>query len=168
MEKAQARIMALKGRKSLASHNKSIDLVNKIIESNILASFKHIGIYYPIGGELDIRGLASYYSDKSFYLPITREEISFKPYSDRLTKGVFNTYEPVDGDIIARDLIDCFIIPCVCISKGNRRVGYGKGYYDRYLEGYKGMKLGICYKEYGSMDINTDSFDLILDYKFLG
>ena len=109
------------------------------------------------------------YPNKNFYLPITREEISFIKYNkdDILIPGPFKTKEPV-GDIISRDLIECFLIPCVAITKDNKRIGYGKGYYDRYLSNYNGLKIGICYKSYASVDVDADFYDVKLDYKILG
>ena len=168
MEKKKARSIALEERKGFDPRSRSLALVNKIIESKILDKFNNIGIYYPIGYEMDITPLVDYYSDKSFYLPIIREEIAFKPYSNILVKGLFHSYEPKYGEIVERDSIDCFIIPCVGISVNNRRIGYGKGYYDKYLEGYNGYKIGISYKEHGSLDCDTDIFDLVLDEKILG
>ena len=70
--------------------------------------------------------------------------------------------------IVSRDKIDCLVIPCVAISKDNRRVGYGKGYYDRYLAGYNGYKIGITYNECNNLDIDTDDFDVKLDEIIVG
>ena len=71
------------------------------------------------------------------------------------------------GSIRNRDEIECFIIPCVALSLHNQRLGYGKGYYDRYLAGYKGLKIGIVYKN-AILDIDMDSYDLVLDIVYSG
>ena len=167
MEKNIARKKLLELRKGLDSNNISKKIIEEIIKSNILKDYKNIGIYYPIGNEINIMDLIDNYPNKNFYLPITREEIHFIKYNknDKLIKAKFNTYEPI-GDIINRDIIDCFIIPCVGISKDNKRLGYGKGYYDRYLSDYKGLKIGVCYKELTNIDIKMDDFDLSLDVIF--
>lgn len=167
MNKKEARAYALKN-KHMDKKESSLSLVNNIIESNVLEKFKHIGIYYPIGDEMSVLKLLSHYPDKSFYLPITKENIDFISYKleDPLYDGKFKTKEP-KGTITRRDDIECFIIPCVAISKDNKRVGYGKGYYDRYLEGYSGLKIGVCYKE-NILDVVTDSYDISLDIVFTG
>ena len=61
-----------------------------------------------------------------------------------------------------------FLIPCVGITNENKRIGYGKGYYDRYLSGYSGLKIGIVYKELNNIDLKCDIYDVILDMVFEG
>ena len=167
MNKIEARKKALDIRKELDSNTISNKIVEEIIKSNILDSYNHIGIYYPIGNEINIIGLLDYYKDKNFYLPITRDEIHFIKYqtNDKLVKAKFNTYEPI-GEIVNRSNIECFIIPCVAISANNKRLGYGKGYYDRYLSNYDGLKIGVCYKELTNIDIIMDEHDIKLDKVF--
>lgn len=169
MDKNYIRKEALKDRKNCDSNTISKKVLDTIIEKKLLDKFKRIGIYYPIGNEINIMGLIDHYKDKEFYLPKTNEEIEFIHYKkgDLLIDGPFKTKEP-KGESVNRDLIECFIIPCVAISKSNQRIGYGKGYYDRYLKDYNGYKIGICYSCFGDVDINCDSFDIYLDTKILG
>ena len=170
MIKNEARKIALSLRKKVDSEKISKIIINDIINSNILSKYNRIGIYYPIGKEIDIMNLMNHYTDKLFYLPITRNDnIDFINYQigDKLVDGLFNTKEPI-GSIVSKDEIECFIIPCVAISKDNKRVGYGKGYYDRYLKDYKGYKIGICYENSSNMDIDMDEFDVCLNKIFIG
>lgn len=169
MRKDEARKLALSLRKQIDNKAISKTVVDDILSSKVLDKYSNIGIYYPIGKEIDIMDIMNYYPNKKFFLPITRDEISFIEYKkdDKLVDGMFNTKEPI-GEIISRDNIECFIIPCVVISKDNMRVGYGKGYYDRYLKDYTGYKIGICYKDSSNMDIDMDIFDVSLDMKFIG
>ena len=169
MTKDKARKEALEKRKNVNKALSSNEIINKIIESNILDGIDNIGIYYPIGKEIDIMELVNIYKNKTFYLPITKDEIDFIKYGNntKLIDGPFKTKEPI-GDIVDRNIIECFIIPCVAISSENKRVGYGKGYYDRYLAGYNGIKIGICYQNACDIDIDMDEFDVSLDYVFKG
>ena len=167
MNKAEARILSLNLRKKENKIKASNNIIEALIKSNILNNFKKVGIYYPIGNEIDIMPLINYYKNIEFYLPKTEDEISFIKYDGLLIDGPFKTKEPV-GEIIKRDSIECFIIPCVAISKDLKRLGYGKGYYDRYLNDYKGLKIGICYNDVANLDIEMDSFDVKLDKIFIG
>ena len=167
MNKEEARKIALSLRKQKDHKAISNKIINEIISRGLLDSFSHIGIYYPIKNEIDITPLVSYYKDKFFYLPKTKEEISFSSYHDGdiLASGPFNTKEPTTKSI-NRDIIECFIIPCVAISN-NKRIGYGKGYYDRYLNGYKGTIIGITYED-TIFDCKMDDHDKSLDIVLVG
>ncbi len=167
MDKEAARKKALKLRKNENKKIASALVIEAIIQSNILDQYVHIGIYYPIGNEMDIMPLLKHYADKKFYLPKTKQNLSFVQYQlgDSLIDGVFHTKEPL-GEEVCRNKIECFIIPCVAISKEKSRIGYGKGYYDKYLEGYTGKKIGVCYKDCCYWDIVCDDFDVKLDMVF--
>lgn len=169
MDKIAARSLALEMRKGFDVDLASIKAIDEIINLNILFKYSNVGIYYPIGKEINILKLMDIYPNKNFYLPITRDEISFIRYkkNDKLVKGSFKTMEPI-GDIISRNQIEVFIIPCVAVGKDNRRIGYGKGYYDRYLENYNGLKIGICYEKLSNLDVDCDLFDIKLDYVIKG
>lgn len=162
MNKEETRKYALSIRNKLANESINNKIVNGLEEA--IKKYNTIGIYYPIGSEINILNIIKKYPNKKFYLPITRDEISFIEYKlgDTLVDAKFKTKEPV-GDITPRDMIECFIIPCVAISKTRQRLGYGKGYYDRYLKDYKGFKIGVIYKELNNLDFKSDSYDVYLD-----
>ncbi|MBQ9900258.1 MAG: 5-formyltetrahydrofolate cyclo-ligase [Acholeplasmatales bacterium] len=162
MNKEETRKYALSIRNKLANESINNKIVNGLEEA--IKKYNRIGIYYPIGSEINILNIIKKYPNKKFYLPITRDEISFIEYKlgDTLVDAKFKTKEPV-GDITPRDMIECFIIPCVAISKTRQRLGYGKGYYDRYLKDYKGFKIGVIYKELNNLDFKSDSYDVYLD-----
>lgn len=164
MNKKEARRVALEGRKKLDIDKISRNIEKKIMTSNILSKYNHIGIYYPLKYEINLINLVEYYQDKKFYLPQTKEILKFCKYSinDTLVNGPFNTKEPI-GTSIDINIMDCIIIPCVAITNESKRIGYGKGYYDKTLENYKGLKIGICYREYCNLDVVSDEYDLIMD-----
>ena len=60
------------------------------------------------------------------------------------------------------------IVPGVAFDKNNNRIGYGKGYYDRFLQNYKGSKIGLAYNKCICDEIETDKFDVKLDKIILG
>ena len=169
MNKSEARIYSLDLRKKEDSNISSKNVIKQIVDSNILSNFSNIGIYYPLGNEISIIDLLDIYPNKKFYLPITRDRLYFIEYNknDSLVNAKFHTKEP-KGKIVKRDEIDCFIIPCVGISYEMKRIGYGKGYYDKYLSNYKGYKIGITYNSSFNLDVLLDDYDLKLDLVFKG
>lgn len=164
MTKQEARKLALNKRKDFDIVSLSNEYVEKIIASDVLSKYEHIGIYYPLKYEINLLELIKHYKNKSFYLPKTRDILEFSKYdlNDTLIDGPFKTKEPV-GDNINVNKMDCVIIPCVAISKDKRRIGYGKAYYDKTLACYKGYKIGICFKEFVGLEIEVEQYDLIMD-----
>ncbi len=148
--------------------NISDAIVSDILASNVLDNLNVIGIYYPLPGEINVLKLLELYPNKTFCFPKTENEIAFYKENDlnKFAPAKFNVYEPITNNFIKRDEIDGFIIPSVGITKDNKRIGYGKGYYDRYLEGYKGLKIGVIYKELNNVDILGDSYDISFDMIF--
>ena len=58
---------------------------------------------------------------------------------------------------------DICIIPGLAFSKEGQRLGRGKGYYDRYLEGFSGVKVGIAYSEQLENEVPCEEHDELLD-----
>jgi len=55
------------------------------------------------------------------------------------------------------------LIPGLGFSAQGARLGRGKGFFDKYLENYKGMKIGICFKEQVFETIPTERHDQLVD-----
>lgn len=80
--------------------------------------------------------------------------------------NTFGTTEPREGVIISPATIDVVFVPLlVCDTKGNR-VGFGKGYYDRYLHQCREdvLKIGFSYFEPIDKVEDTHQFDVPLNY----
>ena len=82
-----------------------------------------------------------------------------------LTKGSFGIREP---DITKCKRLESYdnsiiIVPALAYAKDGFRIGYGGGYYDRFLTEYNGVCVGICYDEMLLDKIPADSYDLPVD-----
>ena len=62
--------------------------------------------------------------------------------------------------------IDVMIVPGLVFSKAGYRIGFGGGYYDRYLASFNGTKISLSYTIQIRDDIPVDKFDIPVDYLF--
>lgn len=55
------------------------------------------------------------------------------------------------------------IVPGLCFDKNGSRIGYGGGYYDRFLKDFCGVVMGLCYDECFLESIPRDEHDISVD-----
>ncbi len=85
-------------------------------------------------------------------------------YPSGLFLGKFGILEPDESfPIIEKDKIDMVIVPGLAFSRECRRLGYGKGYYDKFLKDYKGKKIGIAFWEQIVDNLPYGHYDVLLD-----
>lgn len=80
-----------------------------------------------------------------------------------LEPKVFGILEPANGAIYEHDQIDLMLVPGVAFESTNGfRVGFGAGYYDRYLANFKGITMALAFKEqlFESPEWVVDDFDI--------
>ncbi len=84
---------------------------------------------------------------------------------DELSAGSFGVLEPnSDGEKILTETENTIcIVPAFMFDKSGYRLGYGKGYYDRYLSRYKGTTIGICYSENIKEELFHGKYDRTVD-----
>ena len=81
-------------------------------------------------------------------VPGTREmEFYYIESLDDLSPGAFGVMEPeADPERKVKETAGSLcVVPGFCFDLAGYRLGYGKGYYDRYLNRYDGTRVGICY-----------------------
>lgn len=105
----------------------------------------------------------------TFYAPvvINQNEMIFCPYDSTsiLKPNNFGILEPANQKEVPPDDNTLIIIPCVAADKRGFRIGYGGGYYDRYLEQYPNIKTaGLCYNECLYENIPIEDHDKKLDF----
>ncbi|GMA07958.1 5-formyltetrahydrofolate cyclo-ligase [Tetragenococcus halophilus subsp. flandriensis] len=71
----------------------------------------------------------------------------------------FGIEEPVNNLVIAKNDIDLILVPGLIFSKKGYRIGFGKGYYDRFLEDFPGKTCGLVFSEQLNDDWQAEEFD---------
>ncbi len=79
-----------------------------------------------------------------------------------LEEGAFGILEPTTV-ASAQTSFDVIVVPLLAADLSGNRVGYGKGFYDRFLSQAKGVKIGVVYDACLVDSIDSDSFDIPLD-----
>lgn len=83
-----------------------------------------------------------------------------------LTENDYGIWEPVDGEVVANEQIDMVICPLLSFDKRGYRVGYGKGFYDRFLSKCRKdvIKIGLSYFEPEEKIEDTNEMDVSLNF----
>ena len=170
-DKKSARKYFLEKRLSLSeeSRNRSSRLLCEKISS--LDEFKKadvILIYYPSRNEPDLTPLAEVAAsnNKKIAFPISVTDdctLSFREVSSisDLKAGAYGIPEPpVTGPIPNITEKSLCIVPGLAFDKEGFRIGYGKGYYDRFLSQFKGISAGAVFNSLVCEKLPTDTNDI--------
>ena len=84
----------------------------------------------------------------------------------KIKKNNFNIPEPVDGLEVPVAKIDVVFVPLLAFDTKGNRIGYGKGFYDRFLAGCKPetIKVGLSFFEAEEERFEMQEFDQQLNY----
>ena len=152
----------LKGEVAESSAVVAEKLLNEIKSQNI----DNILCYYPLGNEVNLLGLYEKLLDDGYnlYFPVTyRDAIRFYKVDNLtdFTVGTFNVHEPDDRRYEFRDKEAIVITPGLAFDKHNNRIGYGKGYYDRFLRYHTSTTpIGVCYKLQLVEELSVTDYDV--------
>ncbi len=140
----------------------------KLKKINAFRNAQKIGVYYPIGSEIltqdIIQELIS--NGKDVFLPkVIGKNIEFRKIVDfsSLEKGSFDIMEPKD-DCQIEDNLDVVLVPTVGISPIGVRLGYGHGFYDRYLAEHKVTTISLILEKQIIKNIPKLEHDIIIDW----
>ena len=132
-----------------------------------------IALYWPIRGEPDLMPWANQWLElgNEVLLPMVVEKhapLKFGMYTldTDLKTGAYGIPEP-DLRQLSAQIPDVVVIPCVGFNGANDRLGYGGGYYDRTLAGWRDLgasvhSVGVAYGM-AQVDFERGEFDVPLD-----
>ena len=164
MDKQTLRKWAREKRKELDMKSLSAILANKLVQTEEYKNSKNIMLFYPLKNEVNLIPLLNDRT-KQFYLPrIKEKELECCVYKtgDELKKSSFNTQEPT-CKACSKTEIDMAVIPALACDKNGYRLGYGGGFYDRFLKDFKGIKIVCIPKELIVETIYPENHDIKTD-----
>lgn len=109
-------------------------------------------LYASIGSEIDTWNImeAAIKAGKKVAYPLCFPDNTMKYYyvnsRDDFEEGSFGILEPKKGleEYVPTTLSLC-VVPAIVFDKEGYRIGYGKGFYDRFLSAFPGVKVGLVY-----------------------
>ena len=165
-QKAVLRKELLSLRKTLSPAELTREQLNTYKE---FREAKTVFCYVSYNGEVDTLNLLSDIARiKNLVVPYCIDDdgnmIAVKIHSiEDLVKGMYGILEPKNPIPFPKEEIDFVIVPGVAFSKDGYRLGYGKGYYDRFLSGISPYKLGVCKKELFLEKLPHNEYDIKMD-----
>ncbi|WP_066961081.1 5-formyltetrahydrofolate cyclo-ligase [Microbulbifer sp. Q7] len=140
--KQQLRRQIRAARRALSAHRQRLasrKLCARLALCPEVKRARHIGLYWPMDGEIDPRPLLERFPHKRFYLPAlpraARTAMLFLhwPGTTPRYRNRYGIPEPVLGrsSAIRADRLDLVLLPLVAFDPSGARLGMGAGYYDR-------------------------------------
>ena len=172
MNKFQLRKKILEIRKKNFNKNLKINIDNFIsfLKLNTGNAY-NLGGYYPSNYEIDDLEILDLLEKKNFKisLPIVKKKNQMNFYSwsrnDPLKINKFGIPEPVSTKVFHPDIL---LVPLVGYDSYLNRLGYGGGYYDRYIEKIekikKVIKIGLAFSFQKISSIPINQYDKKLDF----
>lgn len=148
----------------------SLKIQNSVISSAEFKNSKSVFVYVSMKSEPKTRLIIKTALElgKNVYVPRCGEDFQMDCVKinslDELYSGTMGIAEPIyNSELADKTQIEIAIIPCVCTSKNGKRLGHGAGYYDRFLQGFNGVKLCLCFEKLLRDDIPMDKNDIYMD-----
>lgn len=148
---------------------KSKKIAKKLSELKEFKKAKNILFYMPIKNEVDIFPfLKKELKKKHIFLPRTKgkflEPRLVRSVHDLQIAGKFKILEPkATCKKIEKKDLDIVIVPGIAYCHTCYRIGFGKGYYDRFLKDIKALKIGLAYEFQMHENIPAESHDQKMD-----
>ena len=170
-EKAALRQMLLEKRDStsfdlIQIHSESIH--SRLKKIRAFSNANSIGCYYSIGSEVQTRSIIQELLDqnKNVSLPkVMNDIIVFRTIKNlnRLEKGNSGILEPKD-DWPEEKSFDVILVPAIGLTKMGVRLGYGHGYYDKFLADKSTIKIALTYSKQIVKSIPSSDHDIKMDW----
>jgi 5-formyltetrahydrofolate cyclo-ligase len=170
LDKKEARLLGLRELKKLQATS---DLKEKLEEETIQQfllsplwkNAKTIAVTLPQEFEFNIEKLIphAWQEGKTVAIPKTfpHGQMSFHRYlpDTKLFFTKFGIREPVSAEKIKKEKLDLIIVPGVAFRQDGYRIGFGGGYYDRYLTDYEGNTASLIFPQQLNNQWETDILD---------
>ena len=151
---------------------KNSKIAELILNSEAYKIADVIFAYWATGSEVDTYDIIdkAFSDNKKVALPKCIDDKGYmefyyiSAFSD-LVDGMYGIKEP-PVEFLADNFTEksLCLVPALSFDKKGYRLGYGKGYYDRFLEKFTGVSMGLCFEECLCESLPVDRYDKKVDY----
>ena len=146
---------------------KSNQIINNLLKSDLYKNSVSIFVYVSKNKEVDTRDFIekSLANGKKIYVPKIKAKEIFAVKLNNISEleaGSFDIPTSIRSESIENP--DLTICPGLSFDDEKNRLGFGGGYYDRFLSQNETTKIGLMIKEFASKKIPTDPWDIKMDY----
>lgn len=146
-------------------------IFRNLLDWSIYQRAQRVMVYLSFGWEIDTWAIVQDLQerDKEIYVPVVRKSpkgIVATRFTSRedLVLSSFGILEPQPmAPTIASQKLDLVIVPGLVFSSQGYRIGYGGGYYDRFLPTIEACSVGLVYSSFLRM-LEPDPWDQAVDY----
>jgi len=143
-------------------------ILNKLLNHPKIKESKNVLVYISTDEEVSTINLITELlkQNKSIYAPkvVGKIILFYKIESlNSLIKGKFNILEPISENLFQNDGYSVIIVPGLLFDKNNNRIGYGGGYYDRFLKDNILYKIGVCFSNFVVDNLECENYDIKMD-----
>lgn len=137
-------------KKSIDQYSQQIS--NNLLQLNIWKTGDIVACYYPLANELSTAQFQKKMKNISTFVFPKINKITGKMIfveadmhkKQQWEKGLYGINEPISNKQVLLNNIDVFLVPALAFDREGRRLGKGKGFYDRVLFKNKGFKIGLA------------------------
>lgn len=173
--KSELRSVYLRKRETIPSIQKKswdLSIYNQLIKLNSYVSAKTVHIYVSNSekNEVDTFQIIhhSFMSGQKVVVPKVIDDAQMKHIEiksiNNLKQNRWGIPEPEDGEEVNIQELNVIIVPMVAGDRQKNRLGYGKGFYDRFLAKSDAYKIGLLFDlQIHPEELPVDIFDIPLD-----
>ena len=148
-----------------------VEIASRLLCSMEYMSAKTLLIYVAKSGEVETKDIisAAFALKKQVAVPKCEGQGIMNFYLinsfDDLKAGFKGILEPDTDKCVKLESFDdsLCVVPALSFDPKGNRLGFGGGYYDRFLENYTGIPAGLCYQSFMKWDIPTEGHDIPVD-----
>ena len=144
-------------------------ILKNLISLDEFKKAKNVMIYYPFKNEVNVLELIKIFKDKNFFFPVVnfkKKVLEIRRYNEgKFVKNKLGIFEP-KGKSSKKIKLDFIVVPGIVFDEKCFRIGFGGGYYDKFLKNVDCFACGVCYDFQIVKSLPVEKNDVKLDCVF--